>query len=518
MKLRTKIALGIDIGARRISVALVERDEQGFRTVAAASGDLPAGQSNPREGTNPQSRRTAIARLLSQLGRRSQVRRAPAAVALAADSMVLQLLDLPKHVPTNIGEFVRSELQQYVALSGKTIISDFCGVGPGVQKRLLAVAADMDEIQEKVKACGAAHIAVDVVEPSLLAYARAFLTRQNQTGRDGDVMIAMLGPRTLTVALFLRGTLDFVRVRNLPGDADTPPLLCAWLAEELKAVVRYYDAQAPRAERHWQTCLVIDDGAHRAGEIEALLAAEGTRAPIAVVEAREALPGSPSTQEGEVSTAAVGAALALLGTAGDGLKINLLPKTVTQARSLSTHVLATALAGVLIFLGLFATAGLLERTTGAMDRRIEQIRLSEELYTTPALMVKEKFLDQDIARLRHRLAPLRKAVADRHGLDWPGILAAVRQAAPADVAITQWHCDDGKTLLLKGLAPSCPAAQTLVRNLESQKPFASASLSLVQRQPDPGGRLEYRIDCLLKGPLSATSRVGEPPTKGGESS
>jgi hypothetical protein len=37
-----------------------------------------------------------------------------------------------------------------------------------------------------------------------------------------------------------------------------------------------------------------------------------------------------------------------------------------------------------------------------------------------------------------------------------------------------------------------------VRNLESQRPFESISLALVRRQQDTSGRLEYRIDCLLK--------------------
>jgi len=514
MKLRTKTAVGIDIGACRVSVALVERDEQGFRTLAAACGDWPAGEAGHQESAPGK----VLSRLLSQLGRRAQVRGARAAVALAADSLVMQLLDMPKHLPTNIGEFVKGELQQYVALSGKNVISDFCGVGSGAPKRVLAVAADEDEIQERVEACSAAGIAVDVVEPSTLAYARAFLSRRSQARHNGDVMIAMLGPRTLTIHLFLRGTLDFVRVRNLPGDANTPQLLCGWLAEELRAVARYYDTQAPQAGRNWETCVVLHDGVHGASAMSPLLTADAGIGSLTVVDACEPLPGPDSTKDDGASMAAVGAALTLLGVAGDDLKINLLPQTVTEARSLSRHLRATAIAGVLVFLGVFATAQFLARTTGAMDRRIEQTRLAEELYSTSALIAEEKFLEQEIARLRHRLEPLRKALAGRHAADWPGILAAVRQAAPADVSLTQVQCSDGKTLLLKGFTPSCPAAETFVRNLERQSPFESVCLPFVQRQQDTDDRLEYRIDCLLKGSPNATWRVGEPPTKGGQSS
>jgi Tfp pilus assembly protein PilN len=494
MRLRAKTALGIDIGARRISIALVARDERGVRTVAAASEDLPAGEAGQQEFVHGK----VLSRLLSQLGRRSQIRGVQAAVALSVDSMVTQLLDMPKHVPANVGELVKGELQQYVALSGKNVISDFCGVGSGVLKRLLAVAADEEEIQERVDGCSAAGIAVEIVEPSMLAFARAFLERRKASRQDGDVMIDLLGSRRLTVNLFLRGTLEFVRVRNLPRDTNTPQSLCAWLAEELRAVARYYDAQASPAGREWQTCVVLRDEEHGADQIEALLAAEARMTSLTVVDACELLAASASTKEGRVSMTAVGAALGLLGTAGAGLKINLLPRSVAETRSLSKHVVATAIVGVVVFLGIFATAQLLARTTSTMDRRIEQTKLSEELYAAPAFIAEEKFLDQEISRIRHHLDPLRKAMAGRHEADWPGILDAVRQAVPVNVSITQMLCGDGKILSLKGLTPSCPAAETLVRNLESQKPFESVSLALVQRQQDTSGRLEYRIDCLLK--------------------
>jgi Tfp pilus assembly protein PilN len=523
MRLRTKTALGIDLGAGRVSVALVERDEQGFRTIAAASGAWPAREAGQQEVAPGK----VLARLLSQLGRRAQVRRAPAAVALSADSAVMQLLDLPQHVPANIGEFVKGELQQYVALSGKNVISDFCGVGAGAPKRVLAVAADVDEIQERLQGCTAAGLAVDVVEPSALAYARAFLSRQGPSPGHGDALIALLGPHTLTIQLFLRGALDFIRIRSVPQDAGTVPALCDWLAEELRALTRYgatvgwgLPHRSPSGGAsptlHWRVVLL--DGQYRADEIAARLTAEVGLESLTVAEAREPWSGADATKQEGVSLAAVGAALGLLETAGDHRKINLLPPTVVAARSLSRHVLATAIVGIVVFLCMFATAGLLARTTGAMDRRIEQTRLSEELYAAPALIAKEKFLDQEIARLGRRLGPLRKALAGRHQPDWPAILAAVRQAVPAEVSVAQWQCSDGRTLSLKGLTPSCRAAETFVQNLESQPPFEAVDLALVQKPQDAGDRLEYRIACILKakmrvegvGTPNAMNRVWEP--------
>ncbi len=508
MKVHTKTALGIDIGRQRLSIALVTKGAQGFRVLAAAGEDLPVPEP-PRPTAGK-----VLSRLLGQLGRRSNLLGAEAAVALSPDSLIIQLLDLPRRVPPNLGEFVRSELQQYVALSGRMVVSDFCGVGSGVQKRLLAVAADGDEIQEAIKACSRTVTGIDRVEPSALAYARAFLAREKGSfgpghpasvvhppSVDRDVLIAVLGPRTLTTMVFRRDTLDFVRVRALPGDANTPRLLCVWLAEELKAVARYHDTQVSVPGHDCRVCVAIHDGVHRADDIGPLLAAEAGTKAFAVADVHEPLIASgPAKEESPAegaSMVAVGAALALLGAEGDDLRINLLPKAVLEAKSLVRHVLLMVNAGVILFLGVFATAQVLTRTTHAMDRKIDGTRLAEELYTTPALMAEEKFLDQEIACLRQRVEPLRRVMKGRQETDWPAVLGAVRQATPEGVTVTQLQCQNGRIVSLQGLAPSCPAAEAFVRNLEGQRPFASVSLMRVERRQSQDDRLEYRIDCLL---------------------
>jgi Tfp pilus assembly protein PilN len=531
MRRHTKTALGIDLGKRHLCVALVEKSEQGFLVLAAANGDLPMPvPASPQPGYD-----RVLSRLLAQLGWRSYVRGARAALAFAPDSLVIQLLDMPRRMPANLGEFVGSELQQYVALSGKTVVSDFCGVGSGVQKRLLAVAADGDEIQEVTEACSRTATGIDMVEPSALAYARAFLARENGLlvrGRpisaihppsvNRDVLIAVLGSHTLTTTVFRRDTLDLVRIRKLPADTATPELLCGWLAEELNAVDRYYDTHASPPGQDRQICLAIHDSAHCASDIAALLATQVDTKAFAVTDVHQPLTASGAAQEDTplegvgppnassrvgdpVSLVAVGAALALLGAEGDDLRINLLPKAVAEARSLVRHVLLMAIVGVILFLGVFATAQLLTQTTGAMNRRIEETKLSEELYTASALIAEEKFLDQEIARLRQHVEPLRQILKDRQETDWPGILRVVRQATPEGVSVTQLQCSDARSASLRGLAPSCPAAEAFVRNLEAQNTFASVSLMLVQKRQNEEDRWEYRIDCLLPGKRGESS-------------
>jgi Tfp pilus assembly protein PilN len=511
MRVRTRTALGIELGERCISVALVERGAQGLRTIAAARGDLPALEAG-ESGLGK-----VLSGLLGQLGRRGRVCRAKAAVAVSVDPLVMQLLDLPQPVPTNLSAFVMHELQQYVALSGRSVVSDFCGVGSGVQKRLLAAAADADQMETMVKTCRAAGIVVDAVEPALLAYARAALERQGQVQSGGDVMIALLGARTLTMGLFRRGALDFVRTRPLPADPLTPPL-CRWLADELQAVARYYGTQISPGTGTWRICVVVHDGAPRAQEIASGLAAEAPARSFTVVDVCESMDhghepapaqagdGVPNAEfrvggphaDAIVSQVAVGAALTLLGVGANGLKVNLLPRAVREARLRTRRLLLTVNAGLVVFLALFVASGLLMHTTGTMARRMEQTRLAAAHYATGALIVEEGFVGQEIVGLQERVEPLRRAMEGRQMVDWPGILQAVRQAIPAGVSVTQLYGGDGRTVAVKGLAPSCPAAEAFVRSLERQSPFESVSLATLERRGDAEDRLEYRIECLLK--------------------
>ena len=95
------------------------------------------------------------------------------------------------------------------------------------------------------------------------------------------------------------------------------------------------------------------------------------RTSLTVVDACEPLPGSASTKTERVSMVAVGAALALLGAADSDLKINLLPKSVAEARSLSRHLVATATVGVIRvsrYLRHRAASGANDQRDGPEDR------------------------------------------------------------------------------------------------------------------------------------------------------
>jgi Tfp pilus assembly protein PilN len=418
--------------------------------------------------------------------------------------VIVQILDMPKHMPANFREYIEGELKQYVALSGTRTLSDFCGIGPTVEgrRRTLTVAAGTDQILTAVNACTRAGVTIEAVEPSLLAYARAFHAGGAGPIHVRNVLIAILGG-SLTVSLFCNGTLDFVRVRDIPSDMREQESLFQWLAEELKAVARYHIASAGAESGELHVRLILQDPRRRAEELEPALRAQTGIDSLVVTHAHEPFPdaqgGADDVPALTSSRMAVGAALKMLNAEHDEMKINLLPGEVKHARSLARHALLTAIAAAFGFLAVLVAVAFLSHTADTARMRVEQTRIDEQLYTTRALIAQDKFLDRETARVQRALDPLQKVLRGKTEVNWSAVLSTIQRAAPAGVCITELASGDDRRLSLKGLALSGDAAQSFAHGLDGTPPFTSASMTrIITRQQGTRSVVQYQIDCSLK--------------------
>jgi hypothetical protein len=414
----------------------------------------------------------------------------------------MRLLELPKQMPANVSEFVDHELAQCVALSGRKRQSDFCVVGPGAgpRKRLLAVAADADQVGQIVKICAAAGVTAQAVEPASLAYVRVLLTGQEGLWRAGNAVVAILDAGKLVVHVLRKGALDFVRVRDLPAGTTGVGPTCAWLADELAVVLRYCHADAPADGGAWRVRLVLHHVECGKDELASQLHVETGAAPLEIVDCHELLAGG-SGRAGNAaaqppSAVAVGAAMRLLDVEGDDLRIDLLPREVVQARRASRRLLIMANAAAAVLLAILLLTEFLTQTTGAMDRRIEQTRQAERLLMAPALIEGDRYLDRRIERTQGQLAHL-QTVGARREMDWPAVLDAIWQAKPAGVSVTCFLCDDNQAILLRGVAPSHGQAEAFVQSLDRCGPLASAWMTSIQR-PQVDDAFEFEIHCTAR--------------------
>ncbi len=496
MKAGMRTALGIDISPHQVSAALVTRIGREFKVIAAASSGLADSVEQAK----------TLALVIKRLGRRARSARAKAAVSLSADPLVIQILDLPKHMPANVREFVEGELRQYVTLSGRRTVCDFCGIGLATEgrRRMLTAAAEKKPIMSVVNACTQAGVAVEAVEPSLLACARAFHAtgRAKEYGRS--VLIAILGRDNLTISLFYDAVPDFVRIRDIPSDVREHDSLLEWLAEELKAVIHYHGASSGTNRGALHVRVMLQGPECSTKQPESVLRTRTGMESLIVTPSHELLldsspEGSDASAEAPSQTA-VGAAIKILDPDGDNLKINLLPDEVRHARLLARHALLTAIAGALTFLGVLVAMLLVNRTADTARERIEQRKIAEQLYAAPALIAQDTFLDREISRVRGELGPLQKLMPAEREVDWSRVLNAVRQAAPAGVCVTELSSDNhAEHVCLKGLALSGEAAQLFAHGLDESRSFASVAMSRIATKRQSGRSLvEYQIDCSTK--------------------
>ncbi len=499
MKSHGKRTLGIDICPGRVSAALLERTGQEYRVIASASNELTKGDA----GRDSVEQARAVSRTIRKLGRRARSPRVKAALSLSANPVLIQILDMPKHMPANIREFVGSELRQYVALSGRNTVFDFCGIGPGAdgRKRMLAVAVEKERARAAASACARMGVTLEAVEPSLLAYARAFHAGRRQEKNGRNVLIAVLDGGNLVLSLFCRGVLEFVRVRDIPPEMREANSLRDWLAEELKAVIRYQNAGGANSAT-WHARLIVQSHHLSPKELEPSLRATTGMEGLVVTDALEPFPGPGTDGGGEreetASLMAVGAAMKASDPEADDLKINLLPAEVRRARMAARHALLTAIAGACAFLGVLLAVFLLSRAADVTREQVERTKIDKQLYATRALIAQDKFLDEEILRVQEQLKPLQTLLAGRRDVDWSAVLNALRRVAPAGVCVTELSDDDGGRLTMKGLAVSCEVAQSFAHGLDGNGPFVSASMARIARQQGGSGLMEYQIDCALR--------------------
>jgi Tfp pilus assembly protein PilN len=499
MKPGTKTALGIDISDRRISLALLRRAKNGVKVLKASSAPVPDGAITDGKIEEPE----ALAKAIKELKVRNRIRTRKAAVSLSAGSTITHILEAPKGAPNNIGQFVQKELKSYIALSGKEIAFDFCGIksAGGRADRILAVATDGQDLATLCATCRRARFEVEAAEPRMLAYVRALYSEKIEGRFDCDVLIAILHDSVLTLCVFRKQTLDFVRVEHNGADRAEPSELCRWLTGQINAVIQFYDIEVADSAGKWEVT-VVADGVQLPDDVETFLKAEITAAGLDVRTGENAcqdkLVDQGSWRE-KASAPAVGLAMGLLDVQQTGLKINLVPPESAEVKATRKQLLLTTVVIVVVVPLLMIAAGLgLNRLADKTKRSIidrKQTELSKETYT---IITELEFLNQQIDLISNRPDELNKILGSRPDLDWAKILNDFRARTPESVRIIRLSGDASGQMILKGRALSYEAARLLEKMLNDSEYISSSSLIKTMRGEEADALVLYQIDCSLK--------------------
>ena len=498
MKTGTKTALGIEISETLINMALLEKGKDGVQLVRAASTPVPAGAI--KNGSIEDAE--ILSKAIKELKARNKIRARQVAVSLLARPVVAQIIEIPKQVPTNIGQFVQNEGKRCVALSGMDVALDFCRVssGPVAGKRLFMVATDGQKVAELVKTCIRARLKVKVIEPPLLAYARAFYDKKIAGKFDCNVLMVTLQNNTLTLSVFRKQTLDFVRTKNV--SEEKPEEICQQIAEQINAIVRFYDFEVADSAKKWEVT-VVTDGVGLSKDAEESLRAKVANVALEVTTAENAWQYTPIAGSRDIGTekpspVAVGLALRLLNIDAGNLKINFWTPESAEVRSVKKQLLVAANIVAAILVIMKVTSGGLALWAERVNQRIDYKKQTELPEATNTLLREQDRLDRQIKQLSDRPNHLSNILGSSDAVDWAKILNDIRSRTPKTVRITGLRSKKGDfKIYLEGLALSYKAVDMFVEMLNKSQCLNSVSVMETERDNDLDGLVRYSINCLI---------------------
>lgn len=505
MKLGTKIALGIDVSQSHINLALLGKDHKGVKLLKAASGPVPAGAIKDGRIENA----AALAKAVHRLKNRIEMRTIPTAVSLFTGPTILQVMNIPGQVPDNIGNFIQQQVKNFAALLRKKIAMDFCSVsgadsGASLAGRVLTVATDGQKVDELVAMFRRAGVVVDSIEPAFLACTRALYADRIEGKFDSNVIIAVLRDDSLTVGVFRKQMMDFVRTRQLSEEKTQPQQLCQWLAAQINMITQSYDVETPYNSQAWEVTIVADwpqlsPDARQTLAVGVttsnlqLLSPEDISQITAVSRSRRRL---SLRRTDKPSLIAVGLAMKLLDTSGCNLRANLLPAEVVRVRSTRRRALiaANVVATVLLFM-MLAAGGLiwrLEKTNENINRK-----RSLMLKDTHGLVEKRKLVGEQVNAISAKLDLINKILDSRCDANWPGLLSDIAKTRPKTVCVTSLLSQTDSQMSLKGLAVSNEDVYLFVDRLSKSEHIRSASIVETKKDKDNNGLVSYEIRCNL---------------------
>jgi hypothetical protein len=497
MKLGAKTALGIDISQSRINLVLLKGGAKGVELLKSASAPIPDGAI--KEGS------IADAGLLVHALRELKVRNKigwtnHAAISLLCKPVVLQVIDLPKPLPTNVARFAQNEAKRCVALSGKSISFDYCRAGSARDGagRLLVVATDEQQVGQLAGTCSRAGLNVEAIEPPLIACARALYTGRIAGEVESNLLLATLRDDVLSLCVFRGQTLDFVRTKKISEENLVPGALCEWLAQQMNAVIKFYDFEVADTAQRWEIVVVGDDEVLPA-DAEQVLTRSVSTGSVRVRSGQSALQETVFAQSSckeAVSPVAVGLAMRLLDMDGGNLRVNLAPPESAEVRAVKSHALVTANIVALLMLFMIIAAGALGLMTNRIKQRITQEDRNGRSEALHILLQEQQSLERQLRRLSTRPDQADIASGARDAQDWAKILNDIRARTPQSIQITDLNGKKESKIYMQGLSLSYEAVHLFVDLLNKSGYIESASLIQAERDREVDGMVKYSINCV----------------------
>jgi Tfp pilus assembly protein PilN len=319
---------------------------------------------------------------------------------------------------------------------------------------------------------------------------------------DSNVLIAILRDNTLTLCVFRKQTMDFVRTKSISREKAQPNELCQWLVEQINTVIQFYDVDVTDSCGKWEIS-VVADCVQLPQNAEESLRAKFAGANLQLLTSEDicqaAVVNQPSglancQQTDKPSSVALGLAMKLLDTNARNSGVNLLPPELVRLRAAQKGALITAniVAAVLLIMILAVTGP--DWKIKKLDESISQ-KKGNLLQDTHTLIKERASVDKQIDAVSNKLNQINGILGSHRDTDWPGLLSDIGKVIPRTVCITRLSSGADSGMSLKGLAMSNEAIYWFVDRLNKSEHINLASIAETER--DNKGFISYKISCTL---------------------
>jgi Tfp pilus assembly protein PilN len=416
-------------------------------------------------------------------------------------------MDIPKQIPDNIGKFVNEQVKHFAALLGRKINTDFCGVS-GISPDgshascVLAAASDKKRVANLVEMYRQIGIHAEAIEPTVLAYIRA-LHKEKIEGRfESNVMITIVRDNKLTLCVFRKQSLDFIRTRDIGESAGTEQI-SKWLTGQINTVIQSYQVKALHNSGQWETTIVADCDELPTDSEEALRAnIQGSEVQLLTSENACKISSisrihskADSVKTNEPSLAAIGLAMKLLDTNVSALGVNLLPEETVRMRATRKMALVTAnVIAVILLTAILAVAGSIWKVQ-KISKDVDKKKASL-LQETRSLFEENQALDEQINNISNKLKVVNKISDSQSEIYWPDLLSYIAKVRPKMICITSMASGKGSQVTLKGLALSNEDVYLFTETLKKSELIDSASIYETNKNDKDNRFINYEIRCI----------------------
>jgi len=425
-------------------------------------------------------------------------------VSLFACPVLTQVMDLPKDLPSNIGQYVQKEVKHCAVLPSRNIAMDYLGISSSSTKsaknRAFVVAAENEKVLELTRALNQAGLSVKAIEPPEVACARALYAKKIAKNLDRNVLIALVQDTNVILSVFRKHTLDFVRKRNIGQDICTTQEGLDNFAEEIGAIIQYYDVEIGDSSKNWLVVTVLRHESEDTKQIANMMRSKFGNLQTEILSAKNICQSTPVAVNSDIqkpSFVAIGLAMRLLDIAQPKLKMNLVPSEAAEVKAFKQHALITANIAAVILVVIMWAAGALGMKTKRLNQAFAHLRLKQASGIIQNPRVENEQIYSQAEKFSEKLEQLKSFLDSKHTAKWNLILGDIRNRTPKSLWITSLSGELNSTILIEGRSTSYEAVYLFVDMLGKSLYIDSAALIEAEKDNNARGLVSYSIECSL---------------------